>query len=386
MRKPDRTKNRSTPRSPYLVTPTMARSTQLLASICPTKWKTRTIVTAKPRSPSSPGRCPRRSITGPRLVTGTAPDTSAATGLVGAFTRTRPEIASDYCGDALCGKPRSLKLQTAKVKDFLQERRDAREFRGRSASLQFLLQHQQQSEEAGIDGLYVREIERDLLPGCGGLAKGGDCPVHMLGIGGGRKAQGDGFRGVGLSDDKVLLSLISELHPPRPKYERQHVGKQQAQHCAPVIPIPLPKVRFLLDAPQPLQSELSHQGGSPLHRASLKIEGGTEMGPDRNLQAETVALQPQVSLLTTQRYDEEIRTTRIDLTDDVIAAHLVHRAESRIVPPDDLHTAPLAVQRPGRQLGDALGTSKQEYLQRLRGADFGLERVEDIRSGRPALD
>ena len=81
MRKPDRTKNRSTPRSPYLVTPTMARSTPLVGSIWPTKWNTRTIKTAKPRIPSSAGTCPRR-LDGRLTLSraGGAPDIAAAAG------------------------------------------------------------------------------------------------------------------------------------------------------------------------------------------------------------------------------------------------------------------------------------------------------------------
>src|SRR5882724_5758784 len=90
MRKPDRTKNRSTPRSPYLVTPTMARSIQLVGTICPTKWNTSTIRTAKPRTPSSTGKCPIRRDGGLSLAT--APDTAAVLGFDEAFTCAGPEI------------------------------------------------------------------------------------------------------------------------------------------------------------------------------------------------------------------------------------------------------------------------------------------------------
>src|SRR6516225_5903864 len=38
----------------------MARSTQLLGGTVPTKWNSRTIRMAKPRTPSSTGKCPRR--------------------------------------------------------------------------------------------------------------------------------------------------------------------------------------------------------------------------------------------------------------------------------------------------------------------------------------
>src|SRR5215471_11806357 len=93
MRKPDRTKNRSTPRSPYLVTPTMARSTQLPGSIWPTKWNTRTIRTARPRTPSSAGKCPRRLNGGPALATAGALNVGAALGLEGVITGAYSQIA-----------------------------------------------------------------------------------------------------------------------------------------------------------------------------------------------------------------------------------------------------------------------------------------------------
>src|SRR5690348_5117143 len=92
MRKPDRTKNRSTPRSPYLVTSTMMCSTQLVGSIWPTKWNTRTIETAKPRSPSSTGRCPRRSGDVAPLAGDGEPDVAAAPRYGSVVTRVCSEI------------------------------------------------------------------------------------------------------------------------------------------------------------------------------------------------------------------------------------------------------------------------------------------------------
>src|SRR5262252_5170040 len=88
MRKPDRTKNRSTPRSPYLVTPTMACSTQLVGSIWPTKWNNRTIRTARPRTPSSAGRCPPTlgSTLGPGLAPAGAGPPDVTTGFDGEVT------------------------------------------------------------------------------------------------------------------------------------------------------------------------------------------------------------------------------------------------------------------------------------------------------------
>jgi len=61
----------------------MARSTELLGSVLLTKWNTSTIRTARPRTPSSTGMCPRRLGRQPPLADAEMPDIGAPPGFGG---------------------------------------------------------------------------------------------------------------------------------------------------------------------------------------------------------------------------------------------------------------------------------------------------------------
>src|SRR5216683_547009 len=72
MRKPERTKKRSTPSTPEAPSLTARRSPQLCGVELPTKWTAITSKMASPRTPSRPGRCPlmRTGFGSPPMRTG----------------------------------------------------------------------------------------------------------------------------------------------------------------------------------------------------------------------------------------------------------------------------------------------------------------------------
>src|SRR5262245_36873312 len=102
MRKPDRTKNSSTPYDPYLVTPTTALSIQLVGRVSPTKWSSRTIRMANPRTPSSTGTCTLRFSNGLDISGRGAPGIAAPGALRG-----KDRCASTDIGSSVSALARS---------------------------------------------------------------------------------------------------------------------------------------------------------------------------------------------------------------------------------------------------------------------------------------
>src|SRR5262249_45334188 len=91
-----------------------------------------------------------------------------------------------------------------------------------------------------------------------------------------------------------------------------------------------PKVRLLLDAPQPLQTAGPQPGGCALDRPGLEIDRRPQVSADRYGETLVITMQPQLSLLGSQRNREEVRLASINLIDEMIAAHFVDRPEAGI--------------------------------------------------------
>src|ERR1700741_1595324 len=77
----------------------MARSTQLVGGTLPMKWSSSTINTAKPRTPSSTGRCPCRL--SPGLARVGTPGVAASPGLGGGGTCACADITPTLSGQWL---------------------------------------------------------------------------------------------------------------------------------------------------------------------------------------------------------------------------------------------------------------------------------------------
>src|ERR1039458_3786071 len=93
----------------------------------------------------------------------------------------------------------------------------------------------------------------------------------------------------------LCFSSPSEPVPSREDHERDDVRQYELQQDDAVIPIAPPKLRFLLDAPQPLQAPFPHAQRCSLDRAGLKINSCAEMNSDRNAQAISVLQQPSLA-------------------------------------------------------------------------------------------
>src|SRR5262249_7162136 len=86
----------------------------------------------------------------------------------------------------------------------------------------------------------------------------------------------------------------------------------------------------------------------PLDRTCLKIDRCAQMSPYRNLQAIAVRLQPQLTLLCTQRGDQKVRIKRVNRVDKFILAQLFDRSKSRAGPAHAGQTASLVEPLAGR--------------------------------------
>src|SRR5664280_633501 len=80
----------------------------------------------------------------------------------------------------------------------------------------------------------------------------------------------------------LCFSAPSEPVPSSEDHERDDVGQYELQQDDAVIPIAPPKLRFLLDAPQPLETPFPHHRWRSRDGAGLKINCCAEMNADRN--------------------------------------------------------------------------------------------------------
>src|SRR5664280_969444 len=78
----------------------------------------------------------------------------------------------------------------------------------------------------------------------------------------------------------LCFSAPSEPVPSSEDHERDDVGQYELQQDDAVIPIAPPKLRLLLDAPQPFEAPTPHCCRGSFERPSLKINNCTdESGP-----------------------------------------------------------------------------------------------------------
>src|ERR1700722_19241448 len=80
-------------------------------------------------------------------------------------------------------------------------------------------------------------------------------------------------------------------------HQRQYADREQLEECSTIAEVAMPKIRLLLDAPQPLKATVSKKRWRPFYGPSLKINGCAELRPERWLQSPMIVHEPGLRLL-----------------------------------------------------------------------------------------
>ena len=170
------------------------------------------------------------------------------------------------------------------------------------ASLLFFelfVEHEEATDKTGIDLACSGEIDDDVFfRRCCSFEVGSDlCKISVVG-GTGYSKQEQIPCLMPVDPDLIGVSL-PQLVPSHEDQEGDDLGQDHLQQDGAVAQITAPELRFFLDAPKPLEAPILHPNGRPPACARLEIDCRAELGADRDLQAVTVFLQPQMRLWRT---------------------------------------------------------------------------------------